>query len=490
MERHILDLCDRFQGAVDAESKLRFLDAIADACAMLKDDIQLGDEMDVVEEEGSIDILDPKPVDGSDRINNLPSEMLLNILKLHLASEHVKRNADLMLVCKKWKELVASTPSFWNRIEAAPHSSLRNVEACTLMVDYCIRKSDKMPLDLTLDLRRLWDPRNEPQERVGPYLFVQPWEEHYDDDVIQSISETAIQSFLSYTSDLIQAFIGGSNPRGVRPRHMRRWRSFRLFLSEWMDDDYIPRIFDKFSDPAPNLETLVLSHQLNDSAWLEDTNDQLYQHVFPGLQHLREFSINAAIDLSKFRRGRNSLVSVSIVPTTVSLASLPNYPNLRTLHLALNSYRGTPPDIPGTTIALPHLTTLVVSGDHSAALLTLVNSPNIHRLRLSSPVVLNYPASPLFGLVRVLEWDILFKEDNSNETRQSLSAVLRQCILLTELVTRAGSWRPSSDPMRKMIPEILAEHPLGNLRTITYLIPGDPEFEASAVLGMVALPPQ
>ncbi|KAG8770951.1 hypothetical protein FRC15_003701, partial [Serendipita sp. 397] len=300
------------QGAVDAESKLRFLDAIANACAVLKDDIQLGDEMDVVVEEDSIDILDPKPVDVSDRINNLPSEMLLNILKLHLASEHVRRNADMMLVCKKWKELVASTPSFWNRIEAAPHSSLRNVEACTLMVDYCIRKSDKMPLDLTLDLRRLWDPRNEPQERVGPYLFVQPWEEHYDDDVIQSISETAIQSFLSYTSDLIRAFVGGSSTRGVRPRHMRRWRSFRLFLSEWMDDDYIPRIFDKFSDPAPNLETLVLSHQLNDSAWLEDTNDQLYQHVFPGLQHLREFSINAAIDLSKFRRGRNSLVSVSI----------------------------------------------------------------------------------------------------------------------------------------------------------------------------------
>ncbi|KAG8812044.1 hypothetical protein FRC19_003414, partial [Serendipita sp. 401] len=82
-------------------------------------DIQLGDEINVVDE-GDVNIVGSTPVGISDRINNLPAELLLNILKLHLSSEHVRINADLMLVCKKWKELVASTPSFWNRVEVIP----------------------------------------------------------------------------------------------------------------------------------------------------------------------------------------------------------------------------------------------------------------------------------------------------------------------------------------------------------------------------------
>ncbi|KAG8813923.1 hypothetical protein FRC19_002096 [Serendipita sp. 401] len=508
MNKYLLDLCDRLQGASDTESKLHFLDEISNACAVLKD-IQLGDEINVVYEDDD-NILGSTPVGISDRINNLPTELLLNILKLHLSSEHVRRDADLMLVCKKWKELVASTPSFWNRIEVTPHSSLRNVKKCTLMVMYCIRKSGSMPLDLTLDLHRLWNPRTEPQEDVGPYLFVKPWRGHDNDDVIQRISKTAVQSLLSYTLNLVCAFVkrnkdfeekaadaqqylGESRRDDTYVHHMSRWRSFRLLLSQWMDNDFIQPIFDELSDPAPNLKTLILSHESNNLHWMKGMNDRLYQHMFQGLQRLREFSVNAAIDLPQFQGVQNSLVSLSIVPNTSSLAGLLNYPNLHTLHLTLNHYRRIPPPIPGipgTTFSLPYLSTLILFGNQSGQLLNLIDAPNLQCLRLSNPFVQSYPVSSLFRLVRSLEWDIVFKERSAFRICQSLSEVLRQCDRLTELVARAGSWKQSSDPIRQMIPEILAEHPLMDLRTITYLIPEDPDFETSAVLEIVTLPSQ
>ncbi|KAG8810089.1 hypothetical protein FRC18_004256 [Serendipita sp. 400] len=146
---------------------------------------------------------------------------------------------------------------------------------------------------------------------------------------------------------------------------------------------------------------------------MKGMNDRLYQYMFQGLQRLREFSVNAAIDLPQFQSVQNSLVSLSIIPNTSSLAGLLNYPNLHTLHLTLNHYRRIPPPIPGipgTTFSLPYLKTLVLFGNQSGQLLNLIDAPNLQRLRLSNPFVQSYPVSSLFKLVRSLEWDIVFKE--------------------------------------------------------------------------------
>ncbi|KAG8813940.1 hypothetical protein FRC17_001366 [Serendipita sp. 399] len=110
----------------------------------------------------------------------------------------------------------------------------------------------------------------------------------------------------------------------------------------------------------------------------------------------------------------------------------------------------------------------------------------LRRLRLSSPIPLTYPASQLFNTIHLLEWDVYLKE-NQDDIRRSLSAVLKQCIQLVDFATRVVHWRSSSDPMKQIVQEIMTEHPLKELRTITYFIPVAKKFEADEILETVTL---
>ncbi|KAG8811790.1 hypothetical protein FRC19_003595 [Serendipita sp. 401] len=69
--------------------------------------------------------------------------------------------------------------------------------------------------------------------------------------------------------------------------------------------------------------------------------------------------------------------------------------------------------------------------------------------------------------------------------RQSLSAVLNQCERLIALTIWAGCMPPASDPMKEMVDDALEAHSLCRLKTITYLAPGEKEFDDSATQEVV-----
>ncbi|KAG8853687.1 hypothetical protein FRC20_001170 [Serendipita sp. 405] len=159
-------LAIKLQNVSDSRSKIHCLEQISKRCNVLKQTLTsrgLEDHSSSMEDET-----------GRDRINDLPDELLVDIFKLHIRSEHVRRNAVLILVCRRWRNLVDSVPSLWNWVQATPHSSLRNLDTCKKMVDHCLERSGKMPLDLTLDFRLLWDAKNYPDRLVEPYLSSEP----------------------------------------------------------------------------------------------------------------------------------------------------------------------------------------------------------------------------------------------------------------------------------------------------------------------------
>ncbi|KAG8807716.1 hypothetical protein FRC17_004296, partial [Serendipita sp. 399] len=151
-DRILKELSTKLQNASGPLSKRYYLEQISAECSSLKRQLL----MESPSEQMSDIPIAPVPCD---RINKLPDELLAEVLKIYMADQHVRRNADLMLVCKRWLSLVALTPLLWNRIEIAPHSSLRNIVNCTRLAAFCTFMSGGAPLDIIVDLSDLWDPK-------------------------------------------------------------------------------------------------------------------------------------------------------------------------------------------------------------------------------------------------------------------------------------------------------------------------------------------
>ncbi|KAG8751023.1 hypothetical protein FRC14_008193 [Serendipita sp. 396] len=245
-------LAIKLQNVSDSRSKIHCLEQISKRCNVLKQTLTsrgLEDHSSSMEDET-----------GRDRINDLPDELLVDIFKLHI---------------RRWRNLVDSVPSLWNWVQAIPHSSLRNLDTCKKMVDHCLERSGKMPLDLTLDFRLLWDAKNYPDRLVEPYLSSEP---DCDDlwKISDKIREESILSYIDYTSSLQSAFAGW--PYAC---YADRWRSFRIFFSDWMNDMDVSRLLGSFAYPDPSLdtlETLEIVHGLPGSDSFSGVEQAIYEN--------------------------------------------------------------------------------------------------------------------------------------------------------------------------------------------------------------------
>jgi hypothetical protein len=94
---------------------------------------------------------------GLDHFNKCPVEIFIEIFQTYLAPNHL-RIRTLLLVCKKWYELVMRTPSLWNRVVVRfPEPSVDRPFGLIPYVEACKKRSGNLKLEVTLDLEVIGD---------------------------------------------------------------------------------------------------------------------------------------------------------------------------------------------------------------------------------------------------------------------------------------------------------------------------------------------
>ncbi|KAG8807717.1 hypothetical protein FRC17_004297 [Serendipita sp. 399] len=462
-----------------------------------------------------------------DNVNQLPNELLVEILMLHMKSSHIIRNVDLMLVCKRWRSLVAFTPHFWSRIEVAPDSWLEDIERCRHFVEICLVKSGSVPLDIVVDLGHLCDPKIRPNDCMAYKLWI-ALSLGYDDDqdAVDDFLASAVPKFNNAMDKLFSALFGSDHghysgevredmaivatPNGVSPNghhHIERWRSLKLTFAHWMSSVDISHILSSMNRPAPILETIDICRNYKEGSDSCGVEEALGNASFPAL---KTFSTNTGFDLPKFRHGRQSLQSLSLYIRLGSFRCLPLYENLRLLHLSVPE-TNTAFQAPVDSIILPHLHTLHLNGHCLDSFLVLIYAPQLRSLRLSSERLLNYPTSHLLERIHYLDWDIDpysgyhddnddtsndsnddtsdDSNDNDNDDRclleQSLTSVLKQCQQLVKLTTWSAGRTSAFNWMRSVIDRALKYKPLASLKSVTYLDLADGDFDFADVQEVV-----
>ncbi|KAG8795214.1 hypothetical protein FRC17_008167, partial [Serendipita sp. 399] len=227
----ILSLAAKLDTTADSEDKLRIIDDIRTACYVLEKRIRRRQRTNLRASNSAV----RKSASSKHRlIQQLPNELLLYIFMIHNKSEHVRRNAVLMLVCQRWKQLIISTPQLWSRIEIAPHSNMRNLTRCSKLVELCFEASGDRPIDVVLDFTELWNPYLKPELAVGSYIVgntAYPRIDKVDNELAERIGDLAADSLWSHLAILLKVLttesleIRDSYGFGRRTvSQMERWR--------------------------------------------------------------------------------------------------------------------------------------------------------------------------------------------------------------------------------------------------------------------------
>ncbi|KAG8816204.1 hypothetical protein FRC17_000401 [Serendipita sp. 399] len=418
-ENDIFDMATKIQATDNLDSKLDYLEQLKTSCKSLKRRLKRRRRREL------------RNTAKIDWINTLPTELLFYIIDLHRNSENVRRNADLMLVCRRWRTLIESAPQLWSRIEIKPHSSIDNIDGCTLIADFCIPKSGKRPLDITLDLTELWDPQSEPKSHLQPYLPANPeWFHNELKEIEQKIYECTADTLEWSISGLLAALskqegraesssatmfdLDQRNNTIAYPTD--RLRSLRIFYSEWM---LIDAILSQIHRPMPKLEILVIKPLWNSSYWSDDAESSIYDPSL-SLPNLKILDTNAPLDISRLEIDQHTLQSMAVAIIPTAFQQLPKYSNLSRLKLILDN----PSHIPTGCITLSQLENLSLCGEFSNSLVTMINAPRLQQIHLRHNSTLEFPTAELFESIHELDWDIYLSSWEKNLSKRSLSSVL------------------------------------------------------------------
>ena len=84
-------------------------------------------------------------------IDDLPLEFFTNILRLSLLDDHLQIR-DLLLVSRRWHEIVVGTPALWTTIQICITNTIDNDPAMPQYVQVCYARSGNLPLTVIFDL--------------------------------------------------------------------------------------------------------------------------------------------------------------------------------------------------------------------------------------------------------------------------------------------------------------------------------------------------
>jgi F-box-like len=308
-------------------------------------------------------ILLPRAMDTSKilpPIDRLPVEILCLTFERYLISRHPSIRI-LLLVCKRWNQIISTTPRLWARIEVGDAFELFDFYDLKSRLPYisaCIERSGDALLDVELDMRRL--PTREgyikaEMERVALSLLE---DDEIDAalDIINEQSYTAISPFPQLDA-AIQLLIGQDCSS------LKRWRTLRI---QFPHNTQARVTWEALTGDTTNLTTIHLENV--STHWV--VANKLLSFGGVNLSRIQRMSLDEAIPIHHFSVSPKVLqhLKISVDGTLQSIEKLSSFPLLCTLDLSCqedydeDDSPKTP--TPSLSIHLPQLKKLVISGEY------------------------------------------------------------------------------------------------------------------------------
>ncbi|CAG7852551.1 SubName: Full=Uncharacterized protein {ECO:0000313/EMBL:CCA71908.1} [Serendipita indica DSM 11827] len=302
-------------------------------------------------------------------LGNLPDELLCTIFDYATYLVHPSIRS-LMLVCKRFHQIIMGTSTLWTRIDLMFPEDLMGPHFPTqCYIQACLERSKERLLDITIKLPCKLDPTTyqidqiekivEPKfgRTVAGYVAEALYESEWQTD------DGPVQERASCVHRLIELLLG------VDQKQMMRWESLKITLPQ---EIYGPTtFFDNLGGPTPNLRRLEIHNLEYADTYLIDeppfhdlsglrmmTVDYLPSYIveIPGLTHLD----------TEYRNG-------------CMFSQLGAFKQLQHLYVRHATDKS---DFKGS-VTLPYLSTLHIHGTCDQVL-TILKVPHLERLHISS----------------------------------------------------------------------------------------------------------
>jgi hypothetical protein len=298
-------------------------------------------------------------------IDRLPVEILCLIFEHYLISRHpyIRR---LLLVCKRWNQIISTTPRLWARIEVEKAFGLFEFPDQKSRLPYisaCIERSGDALLDVELNLRRSITREGYIKLKMQLVAFSLLEEDEIDvvNDRINDQQYTANSPRAFHPFDAaIQLLIGKDDSS------LKRWRTLRLELP--FDDTQAWVVWEALTGDTTNLTTIHLENVPEE--WIEESNRSCLVDL--DLSRIQRMSLDAAIPIHYFSVSPKVLqhLEISVDSAFKSIEKLSSFPLLCTLNLDCREDYGeddygNPSNIPPSlSICLPQLKNLAINGEY------------------------------------------------------------------------------------------------------------------------------
>jgi hypothetical protein len=291
-------------------------------------------------------------------VHGLPDEILSQIFDIYTDDRSETRRCKLrrlLLVCRRWHDLVMNSPLLWAHVEIEKYCEPFGFggSPVTTYVKACISRSQNIPLDMDLELQicglssyvraGLFDRAKsivdeEFHQKIRHQIYKESWDHGSSRFLLQ------FGRFLEYLF-------------GDDGQHLRRCR--RLAIRFPLDEEIARTIWARMKSNMSNLTSLTLF----DIPTRWSINDTLAQVDLPRIKYL-DVKGRLAYPINLFSISSNKLehFSTMVDESTAHLEHLSSFQSLLTLRL--NCWR--PPiqmyNSPAFSVHLPHLRELSIKG--------------------------------------------------------------------------------------------------------------------------------
>jgi hypothetical protein len=217
---------------------------------------------------------------GPNYVNKCTVEILVEIFRMYLTPRH-QHIGTLLLVCKKWYELIMKTPSLWNCIDLYFDGPPEVDEPLCLVpyVEACKQRSENLKLDINLDLKMIGNAKAYHISVLESVLdecsdcLLDTLTEIIDDQDPSRHSCSVFNQRMKEMVDTMRVLVGDDS------KDMARWSSFHIALPEGAINWVIPSICSLFDGPTDSLLNVTIEGL---GGWVSQTSWNPDLHEFPG----------------------------------------------------------------------------------------------------------------------------------------------------------------------------------------------------------------
>lgn len=294
-------------------------------------------------------------------IHGLPDEILSQIFETYTDDPSETRCSKLgilLLVCKRWHDLVMNSPLLWAHIEIDKDCEPFEFggSPITAYVEACISRSQGIPLDMDLALQNC-----DSSAYIKAGLFDRA-KAIVDENFHQEIHRQIYKNAWHYTSSRFVIQFGRffDSLFGDDGQHLRQCH--RLVIRLPVHEEIARTIWARMRSNMSNLTSLTLL----DIPALWSTDDTLAQVNLPRVKYLeakgRYFTIAYPTKLFSISSTKLEHFSTTIDYSMTHLEDLSSFQGLRSLRLDCWRIATEEDDAPTFSFHLPHLHELSING--------------------------------------------------------------------------------------------------------------------------------